>query len=765
MFRYFFSFLVCFFVLYSTVAKSANSNPSPKKITIYWDSSLSMKDKDLGKEIEFLDNYFNNVTNVKVEFISFSNSIGIEKTFQITKSDWSALKTVIKDISYDGVALFENTDRVDNSELNFLFTDGFEVLDKLKLRKEIPTYIINSSKNSNNTLLKEQSFNTDGNYINLNEISIKKALSFLLFDNKEIELVENKEIISTSRVIALDGTSEKRNLVRGVVYGERGTLSGAEILVVGSSIGTATNENGEFAVKAKQGDLLEIRFLGKQTKEILVEKFEKNNILLLNEENNLDEVVVKGSYKEEKMYTGYGNQDPRRLGYTVTSIDAEEITPIDLTVSDAVRGKMLTTTYGQNDDISQAIFRGVNSMIMNQYPLIVINGAPMERNRTDEKTKRDFYYTEMDFKKGSTNKITDYINPNNIANITILRGLAATNRFGSEGNRGVIMITTKDMAYVEENKKPYDQALVRDNDYNENLTTINTAINKKYINELKKQKGVKDQYKYYLNQRNKYLTDFEYFANVSDFFAQMGYKDLSSKILGNILENNSNERMTLKYVAMKAEEKKDYLLAERVYKKIAELKPREAQSYRDLALIYEKTGNSNKALNIYMNIENNKFTDVNFSGLRKNIKSEMKRLILKHKKDLILTGVPADYSNPVNYDARIVFDYNDRQADFEFQFVNPQKKFFTWSHTKEMNASRMYEEKTQGFNTEEFLLINAEKGEWLINIESNIKNNKNPVVVKYTVFKNFGKANETSESKVLLLNNIKGKHILGKVRI
>ena len=753
MFKKTFLFVVCFVIFHNTLANSNYLNPNPAKITIYWDSSLSMNEKNLDKEIDFLDNYFNNVTDVVVEFISFSNTIGIEKTFQISKSDWSSLKLVILDISYDGLTFFENTDRINGSDINFLFTDGIEVLDKFKIRKEIPTYIVNSNKNADHVLLKEQSSKSKGNYIDLSDINILEGLNLLDLDQTKITLIDQ----SKSSNIKLENNNgyeqRKEGFVTGVVYGVEGVLSGAEIMVDGSTIGTTTNEKGEFNIEAKLGDILEIRFLGMQTKKVIIENLTDNDILLLNKSSDLDEVVVKGigSVEEEKVNTGYGKVDSKKLGYTVTTIDEDDLTQDALTISDATRGKMLATTQGQNDDISQAIFRGVNSILMNQYPLIVIDGSPMQRNSSVTGT--------------NTNKMTDYINPDNVANITILRGLAATNRYGSEGNGGVILITSKNAASGVESKKPYDRALVRDNDYSENLTVINTSINNKYINELKKQKGIEEQYKLYLNQRKKYLSDYLYFANVSDYFAQLGYRELSSKILSNILEVKSVERRILKYVAFKAEEKKDYLLVEKIYKKIVELKPKEAQSYRDLALIYEKTGKYNKALNIYLNIQNDKFVDVDFLGLSKNIKSEMRRLILKHKKDLILTGVPAEYFNHVSYDARIVFDYNDRDADFEFQFVNPQKKFFTWSHTKEINATRIDEEKTQGFNTEEFLLISAEKGEWLINIESNIKNQKTPVVVKYTVFKNFAKANETSESKVLLLNNIKGKHTLGKIRI
>ncbi len=191
----------------------------------------------------------------------------------------------------------------------------------------------------------------------------------------------------------------------------------------------------------------------------------------------------------------------------------------------------------------------------------------------------------------------------------------------------------------------------------------------------------------------------------------------------------------------------------------------EPQSYRDLALIYAKNKKYNKALNIYLNIKKDKFVGVNFSGLMKNINNEMRRLILNHKSKLTLTGVPKEYYNHVQYDARIVFDWNDRDADFEFQFVNPKKKFFTWSHTKDKNASRIIRENNQGFNAEEFLLTGVGKGEWIINIESNIKNKKEPVAVKYTVFKNFGKANETIESKLLILNNISGKYTIGRIKI
>lgn len=212
-------------------------------------------------------------------------------------------------------------------------------------------------------------------------------------------------------------------------------------------------------------------------------------------------------------------------------------------------------------------------------------------------------------------------------------------------------------------------------------------------------------------------------------------------------------------------QQKDFFFAKRIYEKIAQLKPKEAQSYRDLALVYRETGYYQKALDLYKKIQTNFYPGVNFSGMQKIMDHEMRNLIAQHSQELDLVGVPEHYLKQVDYDARIVFEWNDRDAEFELQFVNPQKKFFTWSHTKEQNAERLIEEKEQGFNSEEFLLIDAEKGEWLINVENNTQNSQKPVVLKYTVYRNFSKATETKESKLLVLTNLKEKQGLVKINL
>ncbi len=216
---------------------------------------------------------------------------------------------------------------------------------------------------------------------------------------------------------------------------------------------------------------------------------------------------------------------------------------------------------------------------------------------------------------------------------------------------------------------------------------------------------------------------------------------------------------------MLLQDRKDFNLARRIYGHVLLLKPGESQSYRDLALILSENHQYQKSLDMYRKMKDGDYPSVNFEGLKKPLNSEMKRLILQHKNKLDTQGLPSYYQTPMNYDVRVVVDYNDREAEFDLQFVNPQKKFFVWSHRKFENGARIEQESIQGFNTEEFFLIDAEPGKWQVNIESPKQESRTPLALRYTVFRNYGTKNETRQSKTLVLNNIEGKYLLGIIKI
>ena len=102
----------------------------------------------------------------------------------------------------------------------------------------------------------------------------------------------------------------------------------------------------------------------------------------------------------------------------------------------------------------------------------------------------------------------------------------------------------------------------------------------------------------------------------------------------------------------------------------------------------------------------------------------------------------------------------------ELQFVNPKGKFYTWEHAAIANKDRLLDEVKNGFHTEEFIIDEADDtGEWIINIK-NLKEQSllNPTYVKYTIYKNYGTANEEKKVKVIQLQQQQQKVTLDKIK-
>lgn len=741
--------LFFFLIIHSSIAQSEFS--APEKITIYWDTSLSMMGRDVTKEVELLDTYFTNLQNVEVELVKFSNGIEEETKFKIINGDWSSLKGSLMNTKYDGIAFFDTVLQKRSSEINLLFTDGISTLDALEVSTKKPSFLINSSLKANHKLLRKQGIRSQGNYINLNEVTIEQSMSLLKVSVKNVAI--NPGNINSDNDLAVEKSKEKT--ITGIIYGPNGVLKDAAIMKNNNVVGAISDESGRYKIMAKEGDLLTVSFIGMQTQETKINKLYEIDFHLINIINPLDEVVVQGQgiiEEEEEEDTAHGKRYKKKLGYAVQSIDDKDISPTITDVSNATQGKFSVANNGSNDDISRMVTRGFTSLSFNSFPLIVIDNVPTIRVTNTSAS--------------SVNFLRSLVDPNNIAKITILKGLSASNAWGSEGKNGVILITTKTASHEKTTTGPNTGAGKRNNLYTESLNLANTTISTPYVEALKKFNTLNEAYDSYLEQRREYYDDPNYFINVSDYIMQRGNRGLASKILANLLEINEDNIQLLKLVAYKAEQNYDYTLAKKVYEKIAKLRPKDAQSYRDLALIYQETGHYQKAMDIYDEIKKDRIAGVDFSGLQKNIESEYNRLITLHKEAFKSTETVVENSQALNYDARIVFEWNDPNAEFELQFVNPQKLFFTWPHTRAKDAARMDIERNQGFNSEEFLLIDAPKGEWLINLDNKTKKKtKTPVLIKYTVYYNYGKSNESRKLKTILLHPIKGKQMIAKVVI
>lgn len=208
-------------------------------------------------------------------------------------------------------------------------------------------------------------------------------------------------------------------------------MPGVSVVIKGTTIGSSTNIDGQFTVTAKPADVLVFSFVGMVTQEIPVGNKTIINVVMQSESIGVDEVVV----------TAMGiSREKKALGYAATSVGGDEISKAQMVnPMNALQGKVagvdISTAPGPGAT-QNVIIRGASSFGNNQ-PLYIVDGVPItnEQNRRDA---NDDLNAQVDFGSG-----INAINPDDIEDMTVLKGAAATALYGSRASNGVVMITTK----------------------------------------------------------------------------------------------------------------------------------------------------------------------------------------------------------------------------------------------------------------------------------------------------------------------------------
>jgi len=215
-------------------------------------------------------------------------------------------------------------------------------------------------------------------------------------------------------------------------------------------------------------------------------------------------------------------------------------------------------------------------------------------------------------------------------------------------------------------------------------------------------------------------------------------------------------------LSYKQEEFGDFQTAAEIYMDILKLRPGYAQSYRDLANIYMETGNYAKALKLYARyMTSRKIDTLDFvsEGIDSIIKTEFNNLITRKSKELGIATSPGP-RNKKNVGTRLVFEWNNNEAEFEIQFVNPTDHFYCWSHTMETNKDRIKDEKLKGYSSEQFLMDENLIGKWQINLKYFGNKSYDPTYLKITVYYNYETPYQKSKTHFFKLSEQQINHRL-----
>lgn len=249
--------------------------------------------------------------------------------------------------------------------------------------------------------------------LSLKDATIEEAVQQILKGQKDIDYeIQGKKIIIKRTTV--NQQLSKREKISGRVLDANGEPAiGATIIVKGTTVGTTTDIDGNFSLETNIGAILEISYVGYQTRLLKVQAGEKIVISLTEDSQLLDEVIV----------VGYGTTKRADMIGAVSSVSNKAMKGraflnIDQALMGQAAGVSVTPNDGQPGKNSTVRIRGIGTF-NNNNPLYIIDGVPISENGAD------------------------IINPQDVESISVLKDAASASIYGSRAGNGVIIITTK----------------------------------------------------------------------------------------------------------------------------------------------------------------------------------------------------------------------------------------------------------------------------------------------------------------------------------
>lgn len=528
--------------------------------------------------------------------------------------------------------------------------------------------------------------------------------------------------------------NKKSQNISGKVTYLNVALPRVNIIINNNDQGTESDEKGEYQIKANTGDIIKYSYVGFETISILTEDITSVlNIEMIVKADDLDEIIIKSTKKnrdnnksKKNFSTSKGLVNQEAAGYSVVYVGGNKIDLIYASLTEALDGRVAGVRL--DPSTGKLAIRTKTSIYYDSPVLWEVDGVLFN----DEPP----------------------INLNSVESIHILKSLAATNLYGSMGAGGVIVITTKTGAFINSNeqKKNIADQYTNKTIYNNDALIISEKEMWNSV-EVDILKGFSDKLKaldYYENKVKSQIESYSESIKVARLFNNY-YNDrnVSINILNELLIKHQNNPEIVKAIAYQIDHFNAKLEAEDIYEKIFTLRPTYAQSYRDLANAYIKNNKFKRAWRMYMSYllqqkgdSEQKINDLLFN--------EMQWLYYNRKNQAGIkeSFIPNNTINEFRKDIRLVFEWNTSEAEFNLEFVNPDKQSYVFEHNLVSNKKLIESEKKIGYSSKEFFIDDLGTGEWLINIT--YLGNKKPesTFFKVTIYNNWGSPNQSENIHV-----------------
>lgn len=583
---------------------------------------------------------------------------------------------------------------------------------------------------------------------------------------------------------------EGQKTIFGTITDGKAPLKNVAITVNDAQKTVFSDENGKYSIQAKTNDRLNYAYQGFKTVRIKVEDVTRIlNLEMVIDVQELEEVTVMGSNRKSQkvlaqeysinpniIRTAFGYLNADTAPGNIQFMDSEEIEPIYICILDLLRNRFSgirvqgeclgafgpslnsaenTTNQEGLSQSSEDGFNGLASEAGTGLNSNLNQGRVFIRGSMSLTNPRSALF---DVDGQIINDAPLWLDIGNIKRLAILNNFAASTAYGNAGAGGVIVINT--ISGSPKSDKIYDRARLRNNFATDRLLSQNDLKKNApvYLTAIQAS-GSLDEAKKIYGEYLPVYRGYPYFAlDMQRYFVER-WRDtaFANEIIANAMGQFENNPVLLKALAYQLESMGAYEEANTNYKKVLRLRPDYLQSYMDLANSYRDVGKAKQAASLYT-----RYAHLLDEGILKSDSTEFADLFEREynnflflEKNSIVSGAKAGdlYVAEESFEGtRLVFEWNDSEAEFNLQFVNPENQYFMLKHSLADNADMIAKEKEFGYSSIEYLIDDSLPGTWKVNINYLGNKSLTPTYLKATVYYNYGTFAQRKETKVFKLS-------------
>ena len=725
-----------FFYLNTLPPSTFRDKPKPSKITLYYDMSGSLVNRDMAKEFALLDRYFNWAQDVEVRLITFALDIELDTTLAIKKGTWQNIKAILNPLVPDGATQYSHL-QIDTSHGDeiLLFTDGLVNFGKEEQpTSNTPLFIINSSPKVNSNSLNSMAQKNSGVYINLVSTTISEAAK-LLMSQKIHFLYAEYDHSELSEVFPSTPTYYSQNLpVLGKLHS-----SSAKITL---HFGYNNSSSYQQSFIVNKNNPIKAGLIERLWIEKVVENLEINP-----QDNRLKIIDLGERYQIVTSLTSLIVLETIEdyLQYRI-------VPPAEMQAEYYERIKQ----FNQDDKRSseeylQSIVSDFNTKVM-WYE----NGCPKVMKQKVDTSEPVYMMAEREEVVEASNNLRDVPPPPPVLRNTI----SFTTPMIRPDNEMVIEEEVSSTDFdsgtddvVAEENQISDVEVV--NSSTSTILVTEWNPNDPFIDSLKMLSTEKI-YQAYLQKRaaSKDVPP-ALFLDVSSLLYQRNQKESALKVLSNLAESTDEQFDNLRILGRKFIEFEEYDYAIEVFQKVVSIRPFEAHSYRDLGLALSAKKEYQKSIEtLYTIIRDSKLNVT--AGFTSILVGEMNNIMFHSDTSILIPDFDPRLAKHQPVDIRIVLEWDAANTDMDLWVTDPNGEKCSYEHNRTKICGYLSPDNTSGYGPEEFLLKKAIPGKYIVEVNyygTRSQKISKPITVQMLMYINYGRVNETVQRTTLRLTN------------